>query len=175
MVMRLVLVLASDNNFFNYGIKSISYTNKKIQCVDFTNIDKLIHKDIASKKYLVCDDVSYYIYSVIFAEIEIKCICIENITLHNGTVCIYENNTSIIGTINSFNSIEREIFFLYFFHQKSVKEISKITCLSTGKIYYRFNRIKSKLGIETTRKLPASLKKFFSQRISNQYNFVNHA
>ncbi|MDX8013153.1 hypothetical protein SK431_14510, partial [Escherichia coli] len=84
--MRPVFILASDNNFFNYGIKSISYTNKKIQCVDFTNIDKLIHKDIASKKYLVCDDSSYYIYSIIFAEIEIKCICIENITLHNGTV-----------------------------------------------------------------------------------------
>ena len=49
--MRPVFILASDNNFFNYGIKSISYTNKKIQCVDFTNIDKLIHKDIASKKY----------------------------------------------------------------------------------------------------------------------------
>lgn len=162
--MRPVFILASDNNFFNYGIKSISYTNKKIQCVDFTNIDKLIHKDIASKKYLVCDD-----------EIEIKCICIENITLHNGTVCVYENNASTIGSINSFNSIEREIFFLYFFHQKSVKEISKITCLSIGKIYYRFNRIKSKLGIETTRKLPASLKKIFSQRIGNQYSFVNHA
>ncbi|HFM0830515.1 TPA: sigma-70 family RNA polymerase sigma factor, partial [Escherichia coli] len=143
--------------------------------VDFTNIDKLIHKDIASKKYLVCDDSSYYIYSIIFAEIEIKCICIENITLHNGTVCVYENNASTIGSINSFNSIEREIFFLYFFHQKSVKEISKITCLSIGKIYYRFNRIKSKLGIETTRKLPASLKKIFSQRIGNQYSFVNHA
>ncbi|EPK8800154.1 sigma-70 family RNA polymerase sigma factor, partial [Escherichia coli] len=142
---------------------------------DFTNIDKLIHKDIASKKYLVCDDSSYYIYSIIFAEIEIKCICIENITLHNGTVCVYENNASTIGSINSFNSIEREIFFLYFFHQKSVKEISKITCLSIGKIYYRFNRIKSKLGIETTRKLPASLKKIFSQRIGNQYSFVNHA
>ncbi|HGE3869599.1 TPA: sigma-70 family RNA polymerase sigma factor, partial [Escherichia coli] len=140
-----------------------------------TNIDKLIHKDIASKKYLVCDDSSYYIYSIIFAEIEIKCICIENITLHNGTVCVYENNASTIGSINSFNSIEREIFFLYFFHQKSVKEISKITCLSIGKIYYRFNRIKSKLGIETTRKLPASLKKIFSQRIGNQYSFVNHA
>ncbi|MDR6034050.1 sigma-70 family RNA polymerase sigma factor [Escherichia coli] len=168
-------MLASDNNFFNYVIKSISYTNKKIQCVDFTNIDKLIHKDIASKKYLVCDDSSYYIYSIIFAEIEIKCICIENITLHNGTVCVYENNASTIGSINSFNSIEREIFFLYFFHQKSVKEISKITCLSIGKIYYRFNRIKSKLGIETTRKLPASLKKIFSQRIGNQYSFVNHA
>ncbi len=139
--MRLVFVLASDNNFFNYGIKSISYTNKKIQCVDFTGIDKLIHKDIASKKYLVCDDVSYSIYSALFTESEIKCICIENITLHNGTVCIYENNTS----------------------------------LSTSKIYYRFNRIKSKLGIETTRKLPASLKKFFSQRIGNQHNFVNHA
>ncbi|HFM0178072.1 TPA: sigma-70 family RNA polymerase sigma factor, partial [Escherichia coli] len=138
-------------------------------------IDKLIHKDIASKKYLVCDDSSYYIYSIIFAEIEIKCICIENITLHNGTVCVYENNASTIGSINSFNSIEREIFFLYFFHQKSVKEISKITCLSIGKIYYRFNRIKSKLGIETTRKLPASLKKIFSQRIGNQYSFVNHA
>ena len=164
--MRPVFILASDNNFFNYGIKSISYTNKKIQCVDFTNIDKLIHKDIASKKYLVCDDSSYYIYSIIFAEIEIKCICIENITLHNGTVCVYENNAS---------TIEREIFFLYFFHQKSVKEISKITCLSIGKIYYRFNRIKSKLGIETTRKLPASLKKIFSQRIGNQYSFVNHA
>ncbi|WP_215250907.1 sigma-70 family RNA polymerase sigma factor, partial [Escherichia coli] len=123
--MRPVFILASDNNFFNYGIKSISYTNKKIQCVDFTNIDKLIHKDIASKKYLVCDDSSYYIYSIIFAEIEIKCICIENITLHNGTVCVYENNASTIGSINSFNSIEREIFFLYFFHQKSVKEISK--------------------------------------------------
>ncbi|RJT50931.1 sigma-70 family RNA polymerase sigma factor, partial [Escherichia coli] len=135
----------------------------------------LIHKDIASKKYLVCDDSSYYIYSIIFAEIEIKCICIENITLHNGTVCVYENNASTIGSINSFNSIEREIFFLYFFHQKSVKEISKITCLSIGKIYYRFNRIKSKLGIETTRKLPASLKKIFSQRIGNQYSFVNHA
>lgn len=160
--------------FFNYGIKSISYTNKKIQCVDFTNIDKLIHKDIASKKYLVCDDSSYYIYSIIFAEIEIKCICIENITLHNGTVCVYENNASTIGSINSFNSIERDLF-LYFFHQKSVKEISKITCLSIGKIYYRFNRIKSKLGIETTRKLPASLKKIFSQRIGNQYSFVNHA
>ncbi|EFB2244750.1 sigma-70 family RNA polymerase sigma factor, partial [Escherichia coli] len=133
------------------------------------------HKDIASKKYLVCDDSSYYIYSIIFAEIEIKCICIENITLHNGTVCVYENNASTIGSINSFNSIEREIFFLYFFHQKSVKEISKITCLSIGKIYYRFNRIKSKLGIETTRKLPASLKKIFSQRIGNQYSFVNHA
>lgn len=172
--MRPVFILASDNNFFNYGIKSISYTNKKIQCVDFTNIDKLIHKDIASKKYLVCDDSSYYIYSIIFAEIEIKCICIENITLHNGTVCVYENNASTIGSINSFNSIEREIF-LYFFHQKSVKEISKITCLSIGKIYYRFNRIKSKLGIETTRKLPASLKKIFSQRIGNQYSFVNHA
>ncbi|HFG3738754.1 TPA: sigma-70 family RNA polymerase sigma factor, partial [Escherichia coli] len=132
-------------------------------------------KDIASKKYLVCDDSSYYIYSIIFAEIEIKCICIENITLHNGTVCVYENNASTIGSINSFNSIEREIFFLYFFHQKSVKEISKITCLSIGKIYYRFNRIKSKLGIETTRKLPASLKKIFSQRIGNQYSFVNHA
>ncbi|HFD0640115.1 TPA: sigma-70 family RNA polymerase sigma factor, partial [Escherichia coli] len=131
--------------------------------------------DIASKKYLVCDDSSYYIYSIIFAEIEIKCICIENITLHNGTVCVYENNASTIGSINSFNSIEREIFFLYFFHQKSVKEISKITCLSIGKIYYRFNRIKSKLGIETTRKLPASLKKIFSQRIGNQYSFVNHA
>lgn len=130
--MRPVFILASDNNFFNYGIKSISYTNKKIQCVDFTNIDKLIHKDIASKKYLVCDDSSYYIYSIIFAEIEIKCICIENITLHNGTVCVYENNASTIGSINSFNSIEREIFFLYFFHQKSVKEISKITCLSGG-------------------------------------------
>ncbi|HFX4572186.1 TPA: sigma-70 family RNA polymerase sigma factor, partial [Escherichia coli] len=130
---------------------------------------------IASKKYLVCDDSSYYIYSIIFAEIEIKCICIENITLHNGTVCVYENNASTIGSINSFNSIEREIFFLYFFHQKSVKEISKITCLSIGKIYYRFNRIKSKLGIETTRKLPASLKKIFSQRIGNQYSFVNHA
>ncbi|WP_224223100.1 sigma-70 family RNA polymerase sigma factor, partial [Escherichia coli] len=129
----------------------------------------------ASKKYLVCDDSSYYIYSIIFAEIEIKCICIENITLHNGTVCVYENNASTIGSINSFNSIEREIFFLYFFHQKSVKEISKITCLSIGKIYYRFNRIKSKLGIETTRKLPASLKKIFSQRIGNQYSFVNHA
>ncbi|EAA2066457.1 sigma-70 family RNA polymerase sigma factor, partial [Escherichia coli] len=125
--------------------------------------------------YLVCDDSSYYIYSIIFAEIEIKCICIENITLHNGTVCVYENNASTIGSINSFNSIEREIFFLYFFHQKSVKEISKITCLSIGKIYYRFNRIKSKLGIETTRKLPASLKKIFSQRIGNQYSFVNHA
>ena len=173
--MRPVFILASDNNFFNYGIKSISYTNKKIQCVDFTNIDKLIHKDIASKKYLVCDDSSYYIYSIIFAEIEIKCICIENITLHNGTVCVYENNASTIGSINSFNSIEREIFFLYFFHQKSVKEISKITCLSIGKIYYRLNRIKSKLGIETTRKLPASLKKIFSQRIGNQYSFVNHA
>lgn len=172
--MRPVFILASDNNFFNYGIKSISYTNKKIQCVDFTNIDKLIHKDIASKKYLVCDDSSYYIYSIIFAEIEIKCICIENITLHNGTVCVYENNASTIGSINSFNSIEREIFFI-FFHQKSVKEISKITCLSIGKIYYRFNRIKSKLGIETTRKLPASLKKIFSQRIGNQYSFVNHA
>ncbi|HAI9961737.1 TPA: sigma-70 family RNA polymerase sigma factor, partial [Escherichia coli] len=49
------------------------------------------------------------------------------------------------------------------------------TCLSIGKIYYRFNRIKSKLGIETTRKLPASLKKIFSQRIGNQYSFVNHA
>lgn len=151
--MRPVFILASDNNFFNYGIKSISYTNKKIQCVDS----------------------SYYIYSIIFAEIEIKCICIENITLHNGTVCVYENNASTIGSINSFNSIEREIFFLYFFHQKSVKEISKITCLSIGKIYYRFNRIKSKLGIETTRKLPASLKKIFSQRIGNQYSFVNHA
>lgn len=69
----------------------------------------------------------------------------------------------------------RERSFLYFFHQKSVKEISKITCLSIGKIYYRFNRIKSKLGIETTRKLPASLKKIFSQRIGNQYSFVNHA
>ena len=173
--MRPVFILASDNNFFNYGIKSISYTNKKIQCVDLTNIDKLMHIDIASKKYLVCDDSSYYIYSIIFAEIEIKCICIENITLHNGTVCVYENNASTIGSINSFNSIEREIFFLYFFHQKSVKEISKITCLSIGKIYYRFNRIKSKLGIETTRKLPASLKKIFSQRIGNQYSFVNHA
>ena len=173
--MRPVFILASDNNFFNYGIKSISYTNKKIQCVDFTNIDKLIHKDIASKKYLVCDDSSYYIYSIIFAEIEIKCICIENITLHNGTVCVYENNASTIGSINSFNSIEREIFVVYFFHQKSVKVISKITCLSIGKIYYRFNRIKSKLGIETTRKLPASLKKIFSQRIGNQYSFVNHA
>lgn len=172
--MRPVFILASDNNFFNYGIKSISYTNKKIQCVDFTNIDKLIHKDIASKKYLVCDDSSYYIYSIIFAEIEIKCICIENITLHNGTVCVYENNASTIGSINSFNSIEREIFFI-FFPSKSVKEISKITCLSIGKIYYRFNRIKSKLGIETTRKLPASLKKIFSQRIGNQYSFVNHA
>lgn len=135
----------------------------------------ILAKDIASKKYLVCDDSSYYIYSIIFAEIEIKCICIENITLHNGTVCVYENNASTIGSINSFNSIEREIFFLYFFHQKSVKEISKITCLSIGKIYYRFNRIKSKLGIETTRKLPASLKKIFSQRIGNQYSFVNHA
>ena len=175
MVMRLVFVLASDNNFFNYGIKSISYTNKKIQCVDFTGIDKLIHKDIASKKYLVCDDVSYSIYSALFTESEIKCICIENITLHNGIVCIYENNTSIIESINSFSNIEKEIFFLYFFHQKSVKEISQITCLSTSKIYYRFNRIKSKLGIETTRKLPASLKKFFSQRIGNQHNFVNHA
>ncbi len=112
--MRPVFILASDNNFFNYGIKSISYTNKKIQCVDFTNIDKLIHKDIASKKYLVCDDSSYYIYSIIFAEIEIKCICIENITLHNGTVCVYENNASTIGSINSFNSIEREIFFIFF-------------------------------------------------------------
>ena len=173
--MRPVFILASDNNFFNYGIKSISYTNKKIQCVDFTNIDKLIHKENKKKKYLVCDDSSYYIYSIIFAEIEIKCICIENITLHNGTVCVYENNASTIGSINSFNSIEREIFFLYFFHQKSVKEISKITCLSIGKIYYRFNRIKSKLGIETTRKLPASLKKIFSQRIGNQYSFVNHA
>lgn len=112
--MRPVFILASDNIFFNYGIKSISYTNKKIQCVDFTNIDKLIHKDIASKKYLVCDDSSYYIYSIIFAEIEIKCICIENITLHNGTVCVYENNASTIGSINSFNSIEREIFFYIF-------------------------------------------------------------
>ncbi|HAH7582095.1 TPA: sigma-70 family RNA polymerase sigma factor, partial [Escherichia coli] len=27
--MRPVFILASDNNFFNYGIKSISYTNKK--------------------------------------------------------------------------------------------------------------------------------------------------
>ncbi len=112
--MRPVFILASDNNFFNYGIKSISYTNKKIQCVDFTNIDKLIHKDIASKKYLVCDDSSYYIYSIIFAEIEIKCICIENITLHNGTVCVYENNASTIGSINSFNSIERDLFFIFF-------------------------------------------------------------
>lgn len=118
--MRPVFILASDNNFFNYGIKSISYTNKKIQCVDFTNIDKLIHKDIASKKYLVCDDSSYYIYSIIFAEIEIKCICIENITLHNGTVCVYENNASTIGSINSFNSIEREIFF-YIFPSKECK------------------------------------------------------
>lgn len=112
--MRPVFILASDNNFFNYGIKSISYTNKKIQCVDLTNIDKLIHKDIASKKYLVCDDSSYYIYSIIFAEIEIKCICIENITLHNGTVCVYENNASTIGSINSFNSIERDLFFIFF-------------------------------------------------------------
>lgn len=119
--MRPVFILASDNNFFNYGIKSISYTNKKIQCVDFTNIDKLIHKDIASKKYLVCDDSSYYIYSIIFAEIEIKCICIENITLHNGTVCVYENNASTIGSINSFNSIEREIFFFIFFPSKECK------------------------------------------------------
>ncbi|WFZ13250.1 sigma-70 family RNA polymerase sigma factor [Escherichia marmotae] len=173
--MGLVFILASDNNFFNYGMELISNTNKKIKCVEFNGIDTLTHKDIASKKYLVCDDVSYYIYSLLFAESSIKCICIKDIKLHNGTVCVYESNTSIIESINSFNNIEREIFFLYFFHQKRVKEIAKITCLSTGKIYYRFNRIKSKLGIETTRKLPASLKKFFNQRVGNQHKFVNRA
>lgn len=40
-----------------------------------------------------------------------------------------------------------------------------MTNLSKEKIYYRVSRIKVKLGMKTTRKLPALLRIFFNQTI----------
>ncbi|HFT5256979.1 TPA: sigma factor-like helix-turn-helix DNA-binding protein, partial [Escherichia coli] len=82
---------------------------------------------------------------------------------------IHKNKESVSEAINSLNNIEMVILYLFYFHGKSVREISKMTNLSKEKIYYRVSRIKVKLGMKTTRKLPALLRIFFNQTIEPEY------
>ena len=51
--MDCLLVLASDNNFFNYGMRLISSINRTFRCIDFTEINDIIRTDFdADELYL---------------------------------------------------------------------------------------------------------------------------
>ena len=164
--MNLVFILASDNNFFNYGMRLISDINKTFRCIDFTEIDDIVRADFDTNEiYLICDIKNYYAYSLLLFGKSIKCIETNNIRIHHNSIYIHKKKASVSEAINSLNNIEMEILYLFYFHGKSVREISKMTNLSKEKIYYRVSRIKVKLGMKTTRKLPALLRIFFNQTI----------
>lgn len=90
----------------------------------------------------------------------VKCICADNVTIHN------ENRLSIDCTyppeqiLRALNDIEREILYLYFIKRRKIKEISKLTCLSVSKISYKIRMIKIKFDAETTRKLPILFRRY---------------
>lgn len=84
----------------------------------------------------------------------VKCICADNISIHYGNRLSIDYTYPPEQILRSLNNTEREILYLYFIKRRKIKEISKITCLSVSKIYYRIRMIKIKFGAETTRKLP---------------------
>lgn len=147
-------------------MRLISNINRTFRCIDFTEINDIIRTDFdADELYLVCDIKNYYEYSLLLSRKSITCIDTRNIRIHNNSIYVDKKKTSVIETINSLNNIEMEILYLFYFHGKNVREIAKITNLSKEKIYYRVNRIKVKLGMKTTRKLPTLLRAFLIKQL----------
>lgn len=72
--------------------------------------------------YIICDNNNCFLYSFLFSEGSVKCICADNITIHyrNRLLINYSHPPEQIR--RSLNNTEREVLYLYFIKQRKIKE-----------------------------------------------------
>ncbi|CBG90829.1 helix-turn-helix transcriptional regulator [Citrobacter rodentium] len=161
--MSIAFLIASENAYFNYGVRLLTDQSINIKCYDFNGLDSLyeVYKKYKST-YLICDKESYATYSFLFEKKPITCICLEQLTLHHGRISIITNCIpSPVSVLKKLTDIETEIIYLYFFKGFRIKAIAAILQLRVSQVYYRIKVVKDKLGADSTRKLPVLLRSLF--------------
>ena len=153
--MTVALIMVTKDIYLKNGILYFASQDEGYKCFEFSGRASVYEAvQQYSHVYIVCDNNYYFLYSLLFSGGPVKCICADNVTIHYGNRLSIDFTYPPEQILCSLNDIEREILYLYFIKRRKIKEISKITCLSVSKVYYRIRMIKIKFGAETTRKLP---------------------
>ncbi|RBQ41314.1 hypothetical protein [Escherichia coli] len=160
--MPTALIMATENTYLKCGVRYLTQQEADYKYYDFDNISSLeaisqLHRNV----YIIVDS-NCSLCSAVFSSNSVKCIYTEDITLHDDKIFLPNDGLQPpVQLFNSFNEVEKKILYLYFIKQEKVKNISVITNLTEGKVYYRIRMIKIKFGVKTTRKLPILFKGYF--------------
>ncbi len=153
--MTVALIMVTKDFYLKNGLLYFSSQDEEYKCFEFSGRASVYEAvQQYNHVYMICDNSNYFLYSILFSGGPVKCICADNISIHYGNRLSIDYTYPPEQILRSLNNTEREILYLYFIKRRKIKEISKITCLSVSKIYYRIRMIKIKFGAETTRKLP---------------------
>lgn len=161
--MSIVLLLASKNTYFNYGLSLLANDNADIKCYEYRNVSCVYKMLNTNRKiYLICDRHDYFSYCFLLEKFPVTCLSLDQVSYHDQKLNVSSGRiSSPVSVFKNFTDEERNIVYLYFFKRKRIGEIAMLTQLKEKDIYYRVRSIKLKLGAESTRKLPFLLKNFF--------------
>lgn len=157
--MLIALLLASEDCFFRQGVFKLSEKLNNFLCYHFN--DNFMELERAErffgKIYFICDSQFYYFFSRLFYGSDIHCLQANQVKLHQGKLSLDDERMLFSADTQSFKTIEREILYLYYFRKQSIQQISIRMGISEKSIFYRMNKIKSKLAVNTKWQLFSSL------------------
>lgn len=161
--MTTALIIGTEDFYFKYGALSLTNQTSNYDCIELEEVSSF--EEILRKYrniYIVCKIKNFFLYSPVFLQKSVECICTSDITLHQGEIFISVDRQRLSAqSIYNLSNLERLIIYLYCFQHKKIKDIALFTNLSIGKIYYRIRSIKIKLGVDTKHNLSLLCEKFY--------------